>query len=157
MSIAANVSALAVEQVSRGGAIIDDRAEAQQAERLGARLGLKCGHVGQPVSALSGGNQQKVAIAKMLSVDPKVIFLDEPTRGVDVGAKAEIHRILRDLARAGVGILIISSELPELIGVCDRVLVVREGRISGEVTGGDMTEDRIMYLASIGEERRQAS
>ena len=70
----------------------------------------------------------------MLSVEPKVIFLDEPTRGVDVGAKAEIHRILRDLARSGVGIVVISSELPELIGVCDRVLVVREGRIAGEVT-----------------------
>ena len=73
----------------------------------------------------------------MLSVDPRVIFLDEPTRGVDVGAKAEIHRILRDLARSGVGIVVISSELPELIGVCDRVLVVREGEITGEVEGDD--------------------
>ena len=105
------------------------------------------------MSALSGGNQQKVAIAKMLSVSPKVIFLDEPTRGVDVGAKAEIHRILRDLARGGVGIVVISSELPELIGVCDRVLVVREGRIAGEVTDDEMTEDTIMYLASLGEQR----
>ena len=124
-----------------------------QAERLGARLNLKYGHVGQPVSLLSGGNQQKVAIAKMLSVNPKVIFLDEPTRGVDVGAKAEIHRILRDLARSGVGMVVISSELPELIGICDRVLVIREGRIAGEVSGDEMTEDRIMYLASIGDER----
>ena len=93
----------------------------------------------------------------MLSVDPKVIFLDEPTRGVDVGAKAEIHRILRDLARGGVGIVVISSELPELIGVCDRVLVVREGRIAGEVKGDEMTEDRIMYLASVDEERTRLS
>ena len=99
---------------------------------------------------LSGGNQQKVAIAKMLSVNPKLIFLDEPTRGVDVGAKAEIHRILRNLAGSGVGILVISSELPELIGVCDRVLVVREGQISGEVTGDQMTEENIMHLASVG-------
>ena len=88
----------------------------------------------------------------MLSVEPKVVFLDEPTRGVDVGAKAEIHRILRDLARNGVGIIVISSELPELIGVCDRVLVVREGRITGEVAGEEMTEERIMYLASIADE-----
>jgi len=153
MSIAANVSALNVEQVSTRTGIIDDRLETEQAERLGGRLNLRYGHVGQPVSALSGGNQQKVAIAKMLSVSPKVIFLDEPTRGVDVGAKAEIHRILRDLARGGVGIVVISSELPELIGVCDRVLVVREGRIAGEVTDDEMTEDTIMYLASLGEPR----
>ncbi len=152
MSIASNVSALAVEQAAVGG-IIDETREAEQAERLGARLNLRYGHIDQPVSSLSGGNQQKVAIAKMLSVNPKVIFLDEPTRGVDVGAKAEIHRILRDLARSGVGVVVISSELPELIGICDRVLVVREGRIAGEVAGDDMTEDRIMYLASIGGER----
>jgi ribose transport system ATP-binding protein len=157
MSIAANVSALSVEQVSTRAGIIDDRRETEQAERLGGRLNLRYGHVGQPVSALSGGNQQKVAIAKMLSVSPKVIFLDEPTRGVDVGAKAEIHRILRDLARSGVGIVVISSELPELIGVCDRVLVVREGRIAGEVTGDEMSEDRIMYLASLGEQRPVAA
>jgi ribose transport system ATP-binding protein len=157
MSIASNVSALKIEQVSAGAGIIDERREAEQAERLGARLNLRYGHVGQAVSSLSGGNQQKVAIAKMLSVNPKVIFLDEPTRGVDVGAKAEIHRILRDLARTGVGIVVISSELPELIGVCDRVLVVREGRLAGEVAGDEMTEDRIMYLASVGHERRLAS
>jgi ribose transport system ATP-binding protein len=157
MSIAANVSALNVRQVASKAGLIDDGREAELAERLGSRLNLKCGHVGQPVSALSGGNQQKVAIAKMLSVNPKVIFLDEPTRGVDVGAKAEIHRILRDLARNGVGIIIISSELPELIGVCDRVLVVREGCIAGEVAGDEMTERNIMYLASVAEVRKEAS
>jgi len=77
------------------------------------------------------------------------LFLDEPTRGVDVGAKAEIHRQIRELAREGVGVVVISSELPELIGVSDRVLVVREGRITGEVEGDDMTEENIMQLASI--------
>jgi ribose transport system ATP-binding protein len=157
MSIASNVAALSVEQVASQFGIIDEQRETAQAELLGSRLNLRCAHVGQPVSALSGGNQQKVAIAKMLSVNPNVIFLDEPTRGVDVGAKAEIHRIVRDLARSGVGVIVISSELPELIGVCDRVLVVREGQISGEVSGDEMTEDRIMYLASIGGERALAS
>jgi ribose transport system ATP-binding protein len=157
MSIAANVSALRIEQVAKYRFVIDERREAELARTLGARLDLKYGNTGQPVSALSGGNQQKVAIAKMLSVNPQVIFLDEPTRGVDVGAKAEIHGILRDLARAGVGIIVISSELPELIGLCDRVLVVREGRIVGAVSGPEMTEDRIMYLASIGEEQRLVS
>ena len=97
------------------------------------RLGIRCASVHQPVSALSGGNQQKVALAKLLAVDPRVLFVDEPTRGVDVGAKAQIHRILRDLADQGVGIVVISSELPELIGLCDRILVLHEGRIAGEV------------------------
>jgi ribose transport system ATP-binding protein len=90
------------------------------------------------VSTLSGGNQQKVAIAKQLAVDPKVIIMDEPTRGIDVGAKVEIHRLLRELAARGVGIVVISSELPELIGLCDRVMVVREGRIAGELGAGEL-------------------
>ncbi len=156
MSIAANISALSLAQVASRAGIIDERKETGLAQKLGQELNLKCGHVGQPVSALSGGNQQKVALAKLLSVSPHIIFLDEPTRGVDVGAKTEIHRILRDLAKAGVGVVMISSELPELIGVCDRVIVIREGELSGEVTGSEMTEENIMYLASISEQSREA-
>lgn len=148
MSIASNVSALKVEQVASTLGLIQSGKETEQAARLGRKLNLKCGTLTDPVSSLSGGNQQKVAIAKMLSVNPRLIFLDEPTRGVDVGAKVEIHRILRDLANEGVGIVVISSELPELIGVCDRVLVIHEGRISGEVAADQMTEENIMHLAS---------
>jgi ribose transport system ATP-binding protein len=151
LSIAANVAAIDLRQVSTPWGTIDNEKEATQANRLGDRLGLKRGGIDDPVSSLSGGNQQKVAIAKMLSVNPRVIFLDEPTRGVDVGAKAEIHRILRDLARSGVGIVVVSSELPELIGLCDRVLVVREGEISGTVEGDALTEENIMRLASFTE------
>ncbi len=149
MSIAANVSALDINLISNGMGLIERRRELARARELGQRLQLRASSVEAPVSSLSGGNQQKVALAKMLSVDPRVILLDEPTRGVDVGAKAEIHRQLRALAREGVGIVVISSELPELIGISDRVLVVREGRIAGEVRGADMTEERIMHLASI--------
>ncbi len=148
LTIATNVSALNLAQVSRGFGVIDGGAETRQAERLGCKLNLKASGVGQKVSALSGGNQQKVALAKLLAIKPKVIFLDEPTRGVDVGAKAEIHRILRDLAREGVGILVISSELPELIGLCDRVIVVAEGRITGELPAERLSEQAIMQLAS---------
>ena len=151
LPIASNVSALDLKQVSTAWGTIDGSREAEQANRLGDRLGLKRGTIEDPVSSLSGGNQQKVAIAKMLSVSPRVIFLDEPTRGVDVGAKSEIHRILRDLASHGAGIAVVSSELPELIGLCDRVIVVREGQISGEVEGGDLTEENIMRLASFTE------
>ncbi|MBO0346297.1 sugar ABC transporter ATP-binding protein [Roseibium sp. CAU 1637] len=157
MSISANVSALKLGQVSGPLGIINTDKEDGQAEKLGHMLNLKHGQLSDPVSSLSGGNQQKVAIAKMLSVDPKLIFLDEPTRGVDIGAKSEIHRILRDLARSGVGIIVISSELPELIGVCDRVLVVREGSISGEVAGDAMTEENIMHLASVLETQKKTA
>ncbi|PSL17833.1 sugar ABC transporter ATP-binding protein [Shimia abyssi] len=149
LPIAANISALKLEQVANGMGLIQSGAEMAQADALGRKLNLKCGSLSDPVSSLSGGNQQKVALAKLLSVNPRLIFLDEPTRGVDVGAKSEIHRILRDLAHDGVGIVVISSELPELIGVCDRVLVVREGRISGQVAGDAMTEENIMHLASV--------
>ncbi|WP_401491877.1 sugar ABC transporter ATP-binding protein [Streptomyces sp. NPDC091377] len=155
MSIAANSSAMSLRQVSRYG-IISRRRERQLADRVGRELKIKFDQLDHDVSTLSGGNQQKVALAKLLAVNPQVIFLDEPTRGVDVGAKAEIYTILRDLARDGIGIVVISSELPELIGVCDRVIVVREGEVSGEVVGDAMTEENIMHLASIAERKQGA-
>ena len=100
------------------------------------------------VSSLSGGNQQKVALAKILSVNPKLIILDEPTRGIDVGAKTEIHQLIRDLANAGIGIIVISSELPEIIGLSDRVMVMRESYQMGVLNGKQVTEQNIMQLAS---------
>lgn len=125
MSIASNVSALDIGRVSNGMGFIERRKEMKRADELGRRLKLRANSIGDAVSTLSGGNQQKVALAKMLSVEPEVIFLDEPTRGVDVGAKAEIHRQIRELAREGrCGRHLFG--LPELIGVSDRVLVVRE-------------------------------
>ncbi|WP_339694206.1 sugar ABC transporter ATP-binding protein [Celeribacter baekdonensis] len=149
LPISQNVSSLRLSQVSTRLGLVDRRAETEQAERLGRTLRLKAGRPEDPPSTLSGGNQQKVALARMLSVDPKVVFLDEPTRGVDVGAKSEIHAILRDLADAGVGVVVISSELPELIGLADRIMVLHEGRISGEITcEHDMTEEAIIHLAS---------
>lgn len=154
LSIAENTSAMSLREVSRFG-LIGKRREDRLAARVGRGLRLKYGQLDDAVSTLSGGNQQKVALAKLLAVNPKVIFLDEPTRGVDVGAKAEIHAILRDLARKGIGIVVISSEMPELIGVSDRVIVVREGEISGEVTGDDMTEENILSLASMAERKQE--
>ncbi|WP_026615066.1 sugar ABC transporter ATP-binding protein [Ensifer aridi] len=147
LSIAQNIAVLDLKVLTAFG-LLNTRRERALAEELTRRLGVRMGGVDMPVSSLSGGNQQKVAIAKQLAVHPKVILMDEPTRGIDVGAKSEIHRLLRELARAGIGILVISSELPELIGLCDRVLVVHEGRIAGEVSGAGMTEEAIMRLAS---------
>ncbi|MGE3362858.1 MAG: sugar ABC transporter ATP-binding protein [Rhizobiaceae bacterium] len=148
LPISQNVSALDIDRVSKARLFVSRAKERAQAQRLGNSLNLKRGSIEDVVSTLSGGNQQKVALAKMLSVGPKAIVLDEPTRGVDVGAKAEIHRILRNLASKGTGIITISSELPELIGLCDRVIVIHEGRIAGEVSGGDLNEENLMQLAS---------
>ncbi|MDO9418063.1 sugar ABC transporter ATP-binding protein [Pararhizobium sp.] len=148
LSIAQNIAVLDLKALTGPLGLLNTRAEAKRAEDLAKRLGVRMGGIDMPVSSLSGGNQQKVAIAKQLAVNPKVILMDEPTRGIDVGAKSEIHRLLRDLARSGIGIVVISSELPELLGLCDRVLVIREGSVAGEVEGEAMTEEAIMRLAS---------
>jgi len=97
---------------------------------------------------LSGGNQQKVVIAKWLALRPKVLILDEPTRGIDVGAKAEVHHLISELAAQGVAVLMISSELPEILGMSDRILVMREGRIVGDVARADASQEGIMRLAT---------
>lgn len=148
LSIAQNIAVLDLKSLTGPLGLLDSKAEADRAHNLARRLGVRMGGIDMPVSSLSGGNQQKVAIAKQLAVDPKVILMDEPTRGIDVGAKSEIHRLLRDLARSGIGIVVISSELPELLGLCDRVLVIHEGTVAGEVEGEAMTEETIMRLAS---------
>jgi ribose transport system ATP-binding protein len=101
--------------------------------------------------ALSGGNQQKVLLSRLLETKPRVLILDEPTRGVDIGAKSEIYRIINELAKTGVGIIIISSELPEVIGTADRVLVMREGELAGELggyTGKPISQEAIIELAT---------
>ncbi|QPC94372.1 sugar ABC transporter ATP-binding protein [Mesorhizobium sp. INR15] len=148
MPIAANISALDLGKLTGALGLLDRKAEDRQATELSRRLGVRMAGIGAAVSTLSGGNQQKVAIARQLSVNPKVIIMDEPTRGIDVGAKVEIHRLLRQLASKGVGVIVISSELPELIGLCDRVMVVREGRIAGELAAGELGEEAIIMLAS---------
>ncbi|MGW8426239.1 sugar ABC transporter ATP-binding protein [Peribacillus simplex] len=104
----------------------------------------------QEVSNLSGGNQQKIIIARWLSISPKVLLLDEPTRGVDIGAKTEIHKIISELAEKGLAVLMISSELPEVIGMSDRILVMSEGRLKGELSREEVTQENIMHLATGG-------
>lgn len=154
MSIAQNISVLDLKSLTNGAGLLNGRVEAALAEDFAKRLSVRMGGIEAPVKSLSGGNQQKVAIAKQLAVKPKVILMDEPTRGIDVGAKAEIHRLLRELARSGIGIIVISSEMPELLGLSDRVLVVREGQIAGELSADVMSEEAVILLASgIGAER----
>jgi ribose transport system ATP-binding protein len=148
LPIAQNIASMALKRVSSRFGLLQRAAEHRLAVELGARLKLKSDGVDIDVASLSGGNQQKVAIAKLLATHPSVLLMDEPTRGVDVGAKSEIHHILRELASQGVGVVVISSELPEIIGLCDRALVIRDGRLAGEVQDEDMTEEALLRLAS---------
>lgn len=111
------------------------------------RLGVRTPGISTPVQHLSGGNQQKVLVGKLLVTRPEVLILDEPTRGVDVGAKAEIHRLIVELARQGIGVLMISSDLSEVLALADRVLVMRDGRLAGELDRAQATEEAVMRLA----------
>jgi rhamnose transport system ATP-binding protein len=126
-----NFSLASLAKVSRGG-FIDRAAETRLAQDGVARFNVKASSLDQIVGRLSGGNQQKIVLGKWLANQPKLLILDEPTRGIDVGAKAEIHRLMSELAGAGLAILMISSELPEVLGMSDRVLVMREGRLVAE-------------------------
>ena len=148
MSVRRNISAGQLKRF--GGWFFRDREEAAVAEDLRARLGVVCRDVQQDTGHLSGGNQQKVLLARWLLVKPRVLIVDEPTRGVDVGAKAEVHQLLRDYVRQGHGVVLISSELPEVLSVSDRIYVMRTGRIAGEVLGAEATEEAVMALAAGG-------
>ena len=112
------------------------------------QLGVKTAGIDAPITSLSGGNQQKAIIGRWLLTQPKVLLLDDPTRGVDVGAKAELYRLMDQLCRDGLGIIVTSSELPELLTLCDRILVLCEGRLTGEFARAEATEQRIMELAT---------
>jgi rhamnose transport system ATP-binding protein len=146
MSIAANTTLASLGSVSTRG-LIDRSAERGRAEDYVARLRIKTPSVMSEVGTLSGGNQQKVALARWLSTRPSVIIMDEPTQGVDVGSKAEIHALMQKLAEEGLAILMISSELPEILGMSDRVIVMHAGTIRGELTRGQATQSKILALA----------
>ncbi|GAB2500361.1 ribose ABC transporter ATP-binding protein RbsA [Alkalibacterium psychrotolerans] len=148
-SVRDNISMTAFEEFSKGG-WINDKEEEDFVDLLIKRLTVKTAHMELPVGALSGGNQQKVVLAKWIGAGSRVLILDEPTRGVDVGAKREIYNLMKELAERGVGIIMVSSDLPEVIGVSNRVLVVHEGRISGELNREELSEERIMTLATGG-------
>ena len=125
--------------------------EKSDAERMTGEMRIKTAHDSQPVQFLSGGNQQKVVIGKWLSMNPTILLLDEPTRGVDIGAKQEIYRLMEELTAKGVGILFVSSEMEEVLSMSDRVLVMHEGRIAGELTRDTASEESIMHLATGGQ------
>jgi rhamnose transport system ATP-binding protein len=142
MTLRENTSLAVLTDLSRLG-FIDRAAEARLARETVVRFGVRTSGIEQVVGRLSGGNQQKIVLGKWLAAKPRVLILDEPTRGIDVGAKAEIHRLMGELAGRGLAILMISSELPEVLGMSDRVLTMREGRIVAEFTRAEATQERV--------------
>ena len=149
-SIQDNIMLTNFDKTCRMG-ITQPTSENQFVQKFIDQLAIRTTNAHLPVKSLSGGNQQKVVLAKWLGTEPDIPILDEPTRGVDIGAKKEIYTIINQLAEAGVAILMISSELPEVIGMADRVLVMHEGRITGEVNKSNMTQENIMHYATGGD------
>ncbi len=146
MSVEHNITLVSLRRYSR--LLIDRKAERQAALQRVQQLGIKAGHLSDPIQTLSGGNQQKVAVARWLETEPRIIILDEPTRGVDIGAKEEIYRLIKQLAGKGMTCIMISSELNELIGMCHRIGVMRQGRLAATIDGESATEEQIMHHAA---------
>ena len=147
LSVGGNTTLCTLQDVRRGGLVSLSR-EHGVAEHTAKRLAIKTAGVDAPITSLSGGNQQKAIIGRWLLTRPQVLLLDDPTRGIDVGAKAELYRLIDELSREGLGIIVTSSELPELLTLCDRILVLCEGRVTGEFSRAEATEARIMEAAT---------
>jgi ribose transport system ATP-binding protein len=150
MSIRENTTLANLPRISNRLGFIDRQAEQNLSDDLVQQLAIRTAEPDNPVATLSGGNQQKVAFAKWLTRRGKLMLIDEPTRGVDVGAKTEIYRIINQLAQEGYGILVVSSEMIEVMGLSDRILVMREGHLQGEVLKPDFSEENLLRL-SIGQ------
>jgi ribose transport system ATP-binding protein len=146
MAVADNISMAALGSMTRG-LVIDRGLEARRIAEVVAKLRIKTGDLANPVATLSGGNQQKVVIAKWLLTGARIILLNDPTRGIDVGTKQEIYRLLRDLADAGTSIVLYSTDYEELIGCCDRVFILYDGRIVRTLSGEALTENNIVASA----------
>ena len=148
MAVRQNLSLAGERRHARGGVFRNGAHAAAVAREMIAQLRIKTPHDGQPVQFLSGGNQQKVALGKWLPLEPRLLLLDEPTRGIDIGAKQEIYKLMEELAGRGVAILFVSSEMAEILGMSDRALVMHQGRITGELTRARLSEEAVMHLAT---------
>lgn len=148
LSIRDNISFSVLDRVSRYQ-LLNFKAEKEICQSLVQSLRIKLNSIYQAVKNLSGGNQQKVVLAKCLATECDILMIDEPTRGIDVGAKQEIYKIMRDLADSGKSIIMVSSEMPELIGMSDRILVMREGRVVKELFPDEYSQETILNYASL--------
>ena len=149
LAVRENLSITALSRFVRYG-FVRSREERSIVEQYRKALNIRMASSEQKVRNLSGGNQQKVVLARWLALKPRVLIVDEPTRGIDVGAKAEVHQLLHDLAISGIGIIAISSELPEVMAISDRILIMRAGRLAGEIARKDASEERLMQLMAMG-------
>jgi ribose transport system ATP-binding protein len=149
MDVEANIVLATLRKFLRALWRVDFRRTRSTAEQRVRLLGIKTPSLAQKVRNLSGGNQQKVVIAKWLTADTEVLIFDEPTRGIDVGAKSEIYHLVNELARQGKAIIMISSELPEILRMSHRIVVMCEGRITGELSGAEATQEKIMTFATM--------
>ena len=149
LAVRANLSMAAHDLISRWRFFIDERAERRLVEEFRESLNIRMASQEQIVENLSGGNQQKVVLARWLALRPKILIVDEPTRGIDIGAKVEVHNLLFELANTGIAIVAISSELPEILAISDRIVAMREGRVTGEVECKDASEELLMGMMAL--------
>jgi ribose transport system ATP-binding protein len=149
MNVGQNISLCTLERTGAGG-IINGTREWEMATDVSQRLAVKTAGLSAAITSLSGGNQQKCIIGRWLLTAPKILLLDDPTRGVDVGAKAELYRLIDKLCRDGIGVIMTSSELPELLTVCDRILVLSEGILTASFSRAEATEHKILEAATMG-------
>jgi ribose transport system ATP-binding protein len=146
LDVQTNICLTTLEELGDLGFLTSSREESLATKYIQA-LNIKTSSPQQPAGHLSGGNQQKIVLAKWLATRPRILLLDEPTRGIDINAKSEIYKLIQELADAGLGILVVSSELPEILAVADRILVMAEGRLTAEFLAADATEDSILKAA----------
>jgi L-arabinose transport system ATP-binding protein len=151
LSVSGNINIALMDQNSNSLGVIDSRKEAAAADKGIRDFSVKTPSPDKKIVELSGGNQQKCIVARGIATNPKVLILDEPTKGIDVGAKSEFYNMICAFARQGLGVILISSEMPEVIGLSDRIIVMRSRQIVGEVSREEATEDRLLSLGMMGE------
>jgi inositol transport system ATP-binding protein len=149
LAVRENLSMASLDSLTRWGVFVRERAEMKVVEHFRGALNIRMTSPEQKILNLSGGNQQKVVIARWLALQPKVLIVDEPTRGIDIAAKAEVHQLLDEMARSGIAVIMISSELPEILGMSDRIVTMREGRLTGEVLRAEASEEKLMQLMAL--------
>ena len=149
LAVRVNLSMAAHERIKRWGVFIDEAAERAMVEEYRKKLNIRMASQEQLIASLSGGNQQKVTLARWLALRPKVLIVDEPTRGIDIGAKVEVHQLLFDMAQSGIAIIAISSELPEVLAISDRIITMREGHVTGEIRSEDANEEVLMSMVTL--------
>jgi ABC-type sugar transport system ATPase subunit len=147
LTILQNISISRLPHLVRFG-LVSDKLETQLAERFTKSLSIKLSNLHDRITSLSGGNQQKAILARWLATDPKLLILDEPTHGIDVGAKEEIYHLIQDIAQRGIAIILVSSEMPEIIALSHRVVIMNEGRITGIFDGNDINQETLMSYAT---------